>query len=226
MSVAGPDPARVLVIRNSLGVGVAVGAYGFAIGAASVAAGLSVLQTCLLSLLTFTGGTQFAVVGVAAAGGSLPAALGSGLLLGSRNMLYAMRLSPLLRVRGLRRLVAALGTIDESTAMAVAQREPRLGRVAFWWTFAGVYTFWNLSTLLGAVGASALGDPSRFGLDAVIPAAFLALLAPRLRDGRIERRVALAGAAIALVLIPFTPPGVPVLAATGALLLASTGRRR
>jgi predicted branched-subunit amino acid permease len=215
---------RRAVIRDSLGVGLAVGAYGFAFGAASVAAGLSVLQTCLLSLLTFTGGTQFAVVGVVAGGGTLAAALGGGLLLGSRNMLYAMRLTPLLRVRGLRRLIAAHGTIDESTAMAIGQPEEEHGRVAFWWTFGGVFTVWNLTTLLGAAGTSAIGDPSKFGLDAVVPAAFLALLAPRLRQGLIEKRIALGGAVIAFVLIPLTPAGVPVLASCAALLLA--GRLR
>jgi len=220
-----PDPARRGVVRDCLGVGLAVGAYGIAFGAASVAAGLSVLQTCLLSLFAFTGGTQFAVVGVIAAGGGIAAALSNGLLLGSRNMLYAMRLAPLLRVHGGRRLVAALGTIDETTAMAVAQPSPALGRLAFWWTFVGVYSFWNLSTLLGAVGAHALGDPTRFGLDAVVPAAFLALVAPRLRQGATERRIAVAAALIALVLIPFTPPGIPVLAACAALLLAGSLRR-
>jgi 4-azaleucine resistance transporter AzlC len=217
------DPARAATVRDSLGVGVAVGAYGFAFGAASVAAGLSVLQTCLLSLLAFTGGTQFAVVGVVAGGGGLAPALTSGLLLGARNTLYAMRLAPLLQVRGVRRMLAALGTIDESTAMAVARPEPRLSRVAFWWTFGGVYVFWNLTTLVGAVIGTVV-DPATIGLDAVIPAAFLALLAPRLRAGRIERRVALAAAVIAGVLIPFTPPGVPVLASCAALLLAGTLR--
>jgi 4-azaleucine resistance transporter AzlC len=212
------------VIRDSLGVGIAVGAYGFAFGAASVSAGLSVVQTCLLSLFTFTGGTQFAVVGVIAGGGTVAAALASGLLLGSRNTLYAMRLAPLLRVRGVRRLVAALGTIDESTAMAVAQPEPELSRVAFWWTFAGVFTFWNLTTLLGALVGSVV-DPPAIGLDAVVPAAFLALLAPRLRSGALEKRIALAGALIAAALIPVTPPGVPVLAACAALLLATDLRR-
>ena len=211
---------RRAAVRNSLGVGVAVGAYGFAFGAASVAAGLSVLQTCLLSLLAFTGGTQFAVVGVVAGGGTIAAALASGLLLGSRNTLYAMRLAPLLRVRGARRLVAAHGTIDESTAMAIAQPQPALARVAFWWTFGGVFTFWNLSTLLGALAGSVV-DPATVGLDAVVPAAFLALLAPRLRAGAVEKHVAAAGAVIAAVLIPFTPPGVPVLAACAALLLAA-----
>lgn len=217
------DPARSATIRDSLGVGIAVGAYGFAFGATSVAAGLSVLQTCLLSLLAFTGGTQFAVVGVVAGGGGLAAALPSGLLLGARNTLYAMRLAPLLQVRGVRRLVAALGTIDESTAMAIGQREPRLSRTAFWWTFGGVYVFWNLTTLGGAVIGTVV-DPATIGLDAVIPAAFLALLASRLRAGRIERRMALTAAVIAGVLIPFTPPGVPVLAACAALLLATTVR--
>jgi predicted branched-subunit amino acid permease len=218
--VSAPAADRRGVVRNSIGVGVAVGAYGFAFGAASVSSGLTALQTCLLSLLAFTGGTQFAVVGVVAGGGTLAAALGSGLLLGSRNALYAMRLAPLLKVRGAKRLLAALGTIDESTAMAVGQPDDDLARVAFWWTFCGVFVMWNLSTLLGAAGASAIGDPTTFGLDAVIPAAFLALLAPRLRDGRIERRVALGGAVIAFALIPITPAGIPVLAATAALLLA------
>jgi len=228
------------VVRDSLGVGLAVGAYGVAFGAASVAAGLSVLQTSVLSLLAFTGGTQFAVVGVVSGGGTLATALGGGLLLGARNTLYAMRLAPLLRQRGLRRFVAAQGTIDESTAMAVARRDPALARVAFWWTFVAIYVCWNATTLAGAVGAQALGNPAKFGLDAVVPAAFLALLAPRLRNGdersrdangadtaprsRESLRIAAGAALIALVLIPLTPPGVPVLAAAAAVLLA--GRLR
>jgi predicted branched-subunit amino acid permease len=220
------DPvARRAAIRNALGVGLAVGAYGFAFGAASVAAGLSVVQTSLLSLLAFTGGTQFAIVGVIAGGGTVVAAMGSGLLLASRNTLYAMRLTPLLQVRGLRRLLAAHGTIDETTAMAIGQKEPELSRVAFWWTFAGVWVFWNAFTLLGALGTSAFGNPDQLGLDAVVPAAFLALLAPRLRSGAVERRVAVGGAVIAAVLIPITPAGVPVLASTAALLLATSFRR-
>jgi predicted branched-subunit amino acid permease len=216
------EQSRRAVVRDSLGVGLAVGAYGVAFGAASVAAGLSVLETSLLSLLAFTGGTQFAVVGVVSGGGTLATALGGGLLLGARNTLYAMRLAPLLRVRGLRRFVAAQGTIDESTAMAVARSDPALARVAFWWTFAGTYVCWNAMTLAGAFGARALGDPAKFGLDAVVPAAFLALLAPRLRarESTLERRIAAGAALIALALIPVTPPGVPVLAAAAAVLLA------
>lgn len=214
------DKPRRAVIADALGVGVATGAYGIAFGAAAVAANLTVLQTCLLSLAAFTGGTQIAVVSVVFGGGSAVAALSSGLLLGARNTLYGMRLSPLLHPRRLLRPLAAHGTIDESTAMAVAQPDQPLARLAFWWTFAGVYVFWNLATLLGALGAQALGDPKKFGLDAVVPAAFLALLAPRLRSGATERWIAALAALIALVLIPLTPPGVPVLASCAALLLA------
>jgi predicted branched-subunit amino acid permease len=218
------EESRRGVVRDSLGVGIAVGAYGVAFGASSVAAGLSVLQTALLSLLAFTGGTQFAVVGVISGGGTLGTALSSGLLLGARNTLYAMRLAPLLQVRGVRRFVAAQGTIDESTAMALARRDRALSRVAFWWTFASIYLFWNATTLAGAIGAQALGDPAKFGLDAVVPAAFLALLAPRLRAGNIERRIAAGAAVIALILIPLTPPGVPVLASSAAVLLGGVLR--
>jgi len=210
------------VVRDSLGVGLAAGSFGVAFGVASAAAGLSTLQTMLLSLLAFTGGTQFAVISVVSSGGTLAAALGSGLLLGARNTLYGMRLAPLLRPRGVRRLVVAQGTIDETTAMAVVRRDPVLGRLAFWTTFAGCFVVWNTATAIGAVGARALGDPAKFGLDAVIPAAFLALLAPRLRAGAVERRIAVGAGVIALALIPFTPPGIPVLAACGALLLAGS----
>ena len=219
-SLAAVEPFRVRVIRDSLGVGIATGAYGVAFGAASVAAGLSIWQTMVLSLLTFTGGTQFAVVGVVASGGSMPAALGGGLLLGARNALYAMRMAPILRPTGWRRLVAAHGTIDETTALATAQPNERLAGTAFWWTFGAVWTFWNLATYAGAAGAEALGDPNRFGLDAVVPAAFMALLAPRLRGDRAAQRVAAGAVVIAVALVSFVPPGVPVLAATATLLLA------
>jgi predicted branched-subunit amino acid permease len=219
------SPRRIdPVVRDSLGVGLAVGAYGVAFGASASAAGLSVLQCMVMSMLAFTGGSQFAVVGVVAGGGSLGAALGSGWLLGSRNALYSMRLAPLLRVRGPRRLLAALGTIDESTAMAVAQPDPRSGRRAFWWTFGGVWTMWNIATVVGAAGAQAVGDPASLGLDAVVPAAFLALLAPALRSGALQRWMAVVAALIALALIPITPPGVPVLASSAALLVAAALR--
>jgi predicted branched-subunit amino acid permease len=215
---------RRRVVADSLGVGIAVGGYGVAFGAASVAAGFTPAQSSVSSLLTFTGGSQFAIAGVIAGGGTAAAALGSGFLLGARNTLYAVRLQSLLDARGWMRPIAALLTIDESTAMALGQSQPRLSRLAFWWTAGAVYLFWNIATLVGALGAQALGDPKRFGLDAAVPAAFLALVAPRLRAGALPRRVALAGGLIAVLLIPLTPPGVPVLAACAALVVATDAR--
>jgi len=211
-----PDPAtdraaRRAVVRDAVGIGVAVGAYGLSFGAAAITAGLSTAQASALSLLVFTGASQFALVGVLGAGGSVVAAVAGALLLGSRNTLYAVRLSSLLPLRGPRRVLAAQLTIDETTAMATAA-PPRLAGTAFWATGLSVYVLWNLATLLGAVGAARLGDPAVLGLDAAVPAAFLALLAPQVR-ARQTLAVAVAGALVALVAIPLTPAGVPVLLA-------------
>lgn len=173
-------------------------------------------QACATSLLMFTGASQFALVGVLGAGGSAVAGVFGALLLGSRNTLYAVRLAELLRLGGPRRVAAAHVTIDESTAMATGAPDG-LERTAFWVTGLTIYAGWNLMTLLGAAGAARLGDPGRLGLDAVAPAAFLALLAPRLRD-RQARSVAIAGAALALLAVPILPTGVPVLLAALAVL--------
>ena len=213
------------MLRDAAGVGLAVGVYGVAFGAAAVAAGLSVPQTATLSLAAFTGASQFALVGVLGAGGGALAALGGALLLGARNLLYGLRLAPLLGFGGPRRLLAAQGVIDETTAMAVVRSGPAAARLAFWATFASVYVVWNAATLAGSVGAQVLGDPARYGLDAAAPAAFLALLAPRLREAAAERRVAAGGALIAVLLTPLLPPGVPVLLAATAALLGVPGAR-
>jgi predicted branched-subunit amino acid permease len=219
-------PARP--VRDGVGLGLAVGVSGVAFGAAAVSSGLSVWQACALSLLAFTGASQFALAGVIAAGGSLLAGTAGAILLGSRNTLYGLRLADVLRPRGPRRLLTALGVIDETTAVSLAQPDPGSARTAFSATFLTLYLTWNLATLAGAVGAGRIGSPQSFGLDVVGPAAFLALIWPRLRSGRSERLVALAGAAIALGLTPLLPVGVPViLAATAALggALASPAAR-
>lgn len=202
---------RRAVLRDALGIGVAVGAYGLSFGAVATTAGLSAVQACALSLLMFTGASQFALVGVLGAGGGAIAGVLSSLLLGSRNTLYAVRLADLLRLPGPRRIVAAQLTIDETTAMATAAPSGQ-ERTAFWATGVSVYLLWNLGTLLGALGAARLGDPATFGLDAAVPAAFLALLAPRLRE-RQGFGIALAGGLLALAAVPLTRPGVPVLIA-------------
>jgi predicted branched-subunit amino acid permease len=209
-------PARP--VRDGVGLGLAVGVSGLAFGAAAVSSGLSAWQACALSLLAFTGASQFALAGVAAAGGSLLAGTAGAILLGSRNTLYGLRLSDVLRPRGPRRLLVSLGVIDETTAMTLAQPDPAAGRTAFTATFATLYVTWNLATLAGAIGARRVGSPETFGLDVVGPAAFLALIYPRLRAGRTERAVALAGAAIALATTTVLPAGVPVILAAVAAL--------
>jgi len=209
---------------NALGIGFATGAYGLAFGAIAVASGLDFLQTQSLSLFMFTGASQFALVGVLGTGGGVIAAVATALLLGTRNGLYALHLSPLLNLKPFRRLIAAQLTIDESTAMAVRyESDQRLARRAFWATGVSVYVLWNIGTAIGALGASVLDDPAVLGLDAAIPAGFIALLWPRLRD-RQTWSVAIASALLAIALVPITPPGVPVLAAA-LIPLAMLGRR-
>lgn len=199
--------------RISLSVGFTVGLYGIAFGAAGIAAGFSVFQTCILSLIAFTGASQFAAVGVIGAGGSALSAIATASLLGLRNTLYGAVMSPRLHVRGFKRIIAAQITIDESTGVALGQEingEEEMRR-GFWWTGAAVYLFWNLFTFLGARGAQALGDPMQWGLDAAVPAAFLGLLWPRL-TGKRERTIALTSGLLALLLTPFLPAGLPIIA--------------
>lgn len=198
------------IARNALGIAVASGAYAVSFGALSTVAGLSLLQTCALSLLMFTGASQFALVGVVGAGGGVWAGAMTAALLGSRNALYGLRLSPMLDLRGWRRPAAAHFVIDETTAMAIGQDAPPSSRFAFWSTGLLLFTLWNSGTLIGALATHALPDPKALGLDAAPPAAFLALLAPRLR-AREPIAIALAAGIVALVLLPFVPAGVPLL---------------
>jgi predicted branched-subunit amino acid permease len=210
---------RSAAIRDGLGVGLAVGLSGLAFGAAAITAGLSVPQACVLSLLAFTGASQFALTGAVGAGGDLVSAASGALLLGGRNTLYGLRLADLLRVRGARRLVAAHGVIDETTAVALAQPSPEAARAGFVTTFATLYVTWNLTTLAGALGTSFLGDPGMLGLDVVGPATFLAILWPRLMESAELRWLAAGGMAVALLATPFFPPGVPVLLSAFAVLV-------
>ena len=212
-------------IRDSFSVSITVGAYGAAFGAASVAAGFSILQTCLLSLLTFSGASQFALIGVMGSGGSALSGIATAALLGFRNGLYGLRMSPLLKTRRAKRLLAAHITIDESTGIALSQES--LGedamRSGFWITGIGVYTFWNLFTLAGALGAHAMGNPAAWGLDAAVPAAFLGLVWPRLTTNS-DRLLSISSMALALTLTPFIPAGLPIIAT--AFLALAIGLRK
>lgn len=218
------DPARRAIVRDGIAVGIATGAYGVSFGAIAVAAGLSLSQACALSLVTFTGASQFALVGVVASGGAPLSGAMTGLLLGTRNTLYGLRLAPLLCWTGWRRAAAAHLVIDESTAMSVSRGSTEAARLGFLSTGLAVFTLWNLATLLGALAGEALGDPRTYGLDAAVGGAFLALLWPRLKDGR-NRLVAVLAAALALSLVPGTVPGVPVLAAAAVAVVAGVMSR-
>src|SRR3954449_10120939 len=215
-------------VRDSLGLGLAVGLYGAAFGAAADAAGLNAWQAISMSALMFTGASQFALVGVLGAGGGALAAAGSALLLGTRNTVYGVRLVPLLKPHGLRRLGTAHWVIDETTAMSLAAPDRALSRLAFLATGASIYIMWNAMTVVGSLGAAVLGGTAQAALDAVVPAAFLALLWPRLRrsfpEATAQRRVAVGGAVVALALTPFVPPGVQVIAAVVAVALAGRPR--
>lgn len=210
------------MIRDALGIAVASGAYALSFGAISTTAGLSILQTCALSILMFTGASQFAFVGVIGAGGSAWAGAATAALLGTRNALYGLRLSSLLEVAGLRRVAASQFVIDETTAMAIARDTPAASRFAFWATAGALFVLWNLGTLIGALATQILPDPKALGLDAAPPAAFLALIAPRLR-AREPIAIALAAGVVALAMVPFVPAGVPLLVV--AVLVVAYGLR-
>jgi branched chain amino acid efflux pump len=214
------DPARRALVWDALGVGVATGAYGISFGAIAVAAGFSVAQACALSFLVFTGASQFALVGVVASGGAPLSGAATALLLGSRNTFYGLKLASLLRLRGVARMAAAQLVLDESTAMALKPRDPRNARLGFFTAGLAVFVLWNLATLAGAVGGQALGDPRAYGLDAAVPAAFLALVWPRLDSSR-TRVTAVTASAVALALVPLLRPGLPILAAAAVALLAA-----
>ena len=208
------------VLRQSWSVGWRPEPWGEFSGALSVAAGLDVLQTQALSTLMFTGGSQFAFVGIIAAGGLAAARCHRdrrAARSAQRSLCDPERPSG---VRGLRRVAAAQLTIDESTAVGIAQPEPAAQRLGFWHTGIAVFLFWNLATLAGSLLGNALGDPRRWGLDAAAAAAFCALLWPRLR-GRDPIATAVLAIFIALLSAPFVPAGVPVILSA----VAAPGRR-
>ncbi|MDR6979202.1 putative branched-subunit amino acid permease [Streptomyces sp. 3330] len=218
-----PDAA---VVRDALGVGIAVGLSGFAFGVTSAGSGLSVWQTCALSLLVFTGASQFALVGALAAGGNPLTAAAGAFFLGVRNAFYGLRLSQSLALPRAVRPFAAQWVIDETAAVSLAQPGRRAARIGFGVTGLTLYVLWNLTTLLGALGAEAIGDTDAWGLDAAGPAVFLALLAPMLRTTA-ERAVAGLAVLLGLGLLPVLPAGVPVLMAALAVpvVLYVEGRR-
>ncbi len=214
-----------VTVRDSLSVSFTVGAYGVAFGAAAVANGFSVVQSCLLSLLTFSGASQFAVIGVVGAGGSAISGIATASLLGIRNALYGVIMAPRLKVSGLRRVIAAQITIDESTGVALGaeKRNEAAMRHAFWLTGSAVFIFWNLFTVAGALGAQAMGDTRAWGLDSAVQAAFLGLLWPRLEKNS-DRALAIVSIIFAIAMTPILPAGLPIIAT--AFIAITVGLRR
>jgi len=206
------------VIVDSLGVGLATGAYGVSFGAISTTSGLDVLQTCVLSLLVFTGASQFAFIGIIASGGNPVTGALTAVLLGSRNLFYGLSLAQKLDLNAPQRLGSAHFVIDESTAMAVTRETRRQTRLGFYWTGISIFVLWNLMTYVGAVAGEKIGDPQTYGLDAAVGAAFLGLLWPRLTSWH-ARLVALFGAAVALGLVPVTAAGLPIILGGGAAVV-------
>lgn len=205
------DAALRQVFAACVTLGLAVGVFAVSFGVTAVGAGASVAQTCVMSLLVFTGASQFSAVSVLGAGGSAASAFGGAALLAARNSVYGLAMAPHLRGRVATRLVAAQITIDESTAMAAAQTDETHRRAAFWITGLSIYLFWNLGTLIGAILGSTV-DPKTYGLDAAFPAAFVAMVWPMLRERRSATAAAI-GMTVCLASIPFTPVGVPILCA-------------
>lgn len=225
MSTELVDPAiRRQILRAATAIAVATATVGMSFGALASAKHLSLLQAVVLSAFAFTGASQFALVAVLAGGGTAASAVTVALLLAARNGLYAVRLTPVMCWRGWRRLLGAHLTIDETTAMATALTEPAQMRLAFWATGVSLWVLWNLSTVVGVVAGSVLGSPEKWGLDVAFPAAFLALLAPQLRTPRAVV-TALVAALVALMLVPVTSVGVPVLAAAATVVPLSLWRR-
>lgn len=208
--------AKSRITKTAISIGVAVAAYGVSFGALGVTSGLSVWQTVALSALMFTGASQFTFVTTIASGGTALASTAAALLMGTRNAAYSARMSTILHLHGVKKLVGAQLTIDESTALGLAQDESafdgKASRFGFWAGGISVYVLWNAATLLGAVSVSAIGDPKALGLDAAIGAGLYALVWPQIKD-RLTFAVGLGGAIAALTLTPVLPAGVPVLAA-------------
>jgi 4-azaleucine resistance transporter AzlC len=212
-------------VRNSFWAGVRLGVpfavVGFVLsmsfGVLARQAGFSALQAVVTSAIVFAGSAQFAGLAVIASGGTAAAAVAAGTLMNGRFLAMGTALAPSLPGGPLKRALQGQTVVDASWALA-DRGDGTFDRWQLFGTTAPQYVTWVLGSVVGAFGGDLLSDPDRLGLDAVFPTFFLGILIADLRNPR-GRVVALCGAAIALALVPFTPPGVPILAAAAAALL-------
>ena len=204
---------RRLIHRQAASIVASVAPFGVVFGAAAATAGLSLLQTMGFSTFVFGGSSQFAAVEILGDGGSVTSAAIAGLLLNVRSLAFGVIMAPALTGAWWQRAAMSQLMIDESTAVGSFQDELRWRRYGYLVAGLGVFVVWNLSTLVGHVAFAGAEDSiNALGLDAAGPAAFLALLWPRLSSVP-QRRTAVVGSVIALALVPIAPAGVPILAA-------------
>ncbi|WP_433508033.1 AzlC family ABC transporter permease [Pseudonocardia halophobica] len=206
-------------LRDALALGAAITVVGMSFGALAAAAGVPPVLTVAMSVLVFAGGSQFLAVAVVAAGGAPIAAVAAGLLLNLRHLPFGLAIGDLAGRTLPARLLGAHILIDENVAFARARGNGPRARAAYRTCGALLFVGWNAGTVVGLLAGSAVPDPASFGVDAAFPAALLALLLPSLRASD-ARRVGLGAAVVALAATPFLPPGLPVLVALLALVLA------
>lgn len=220
----GPEPASAATRRRlrqmAISITAAVAPFGIVFGAAASTAGLSLREAVGYSVFVFGGSSQFAAVEILGDGGSVVAAAVAGLLLNVRSLAFGVIMAPALKGPVWKRAVMSQVMIDESTAVGTASEDLESRRYGYLVGGIGVFVVWNLTTVVGFLAFSGAGDLiTDLGLDVAGPAAFLALLWPRLADRR-QLVVAMSGAMIAVALVPFSAPGIPILASMSAVLVA------
>lgn len=216
----GPELTRSIAL-----VCLADGIVGVSFGAITVAVGLPLWLPMLLSVVVFAGASQFLFVAILAAGGSPIAAFAAGLLVNARHLPFGLAIGEVIGSGWVRRLIGSQLIIDESTAFALAEKDPARRRAAFWACGGALFICWNIGVIAGAFGGQAISNTDAFGMDAAFPAVLLALVMPSLKD-RAIRFAAIVGAVIAVALTPLLPAGLPVLLALAALPLVVLGPRR
>ena len=216
----GPPNERAALRSKAMSIAIALIPFGISFGISCAKAGLPVWQALAFSTLVFTGGSQFAAVGVLGSGGTPATAIASSLLVGLRSLAYGVVMTPYLPKQFWKRALDSQLMIDEAVAVGTAAKDPKNILFGYRWGGLAVFVLWNITTVIGALIGSQSGDLiAKYGIDAAIPASFLALVWPRLQD-REQLPIALLGALIALTLTPFVPAGIPIIASSLASLLA------
>jgi 4-azaleucine resistance transporter AzlC len=217
----GPDRA---LLRDAAAIAAAMIAVGASFGAITIAYGLPTWVPFLMSTVVFAGGAQFLAVGLIAAGNPIAAVL-AGLLLNARHLPFGLAVSATVGSRWRDRIIGSHLMTDEVVAFTLAEKDPARRRRTYWLIGVTLFTSWNAGTAVGVLLGGATGDPAALGLDAAFPAGLIALILPSLRD-RDTRLVALTGAAVAVLLTPVLPAGLPVLCALLGLSVLFRPRRR